>query len=112
MGFENNKAWQRNQENTVIRAESNELNISDLIERSRVQAERNAKAKENAMHIKTFINSGLRDSILGAKNRLGAARDAIKNSPFLIPEIIDDIDEQTAYIIALAEETNKPEYNQ
>lgn len=112
MGFENNKAWQRNQENAVIRAESNELNVSDLIERSRVQAERNAQAKENAMHIKTFINSGQRDSVLESKNQMSAAKAVIKSSSFLVPEIIDDTDEQAAYLIALAEETSKPEYNQ
>ncbi|MCA9367218.1 hypothetical protein KC887_03060 [Candidatus Kaiserbacteria bacterium] len=97
-------------EDSIVRAESNELNISDLVERSIGQAER--FAEHNANQARVFISAGHRDMILEANNQLNAARVVAKNNPHFIPEIIEESDEQAAFLIALARVLHQPEYNQ
>lgn len=104
--------WKSRAENNLVRAESADSTFGDLVERSRGQAFNFAQAKENANQVKVFISAGHRDKVLEADNQMSAAKSIVRNEPHFIPEIIDDIDEQAAYIVALSEELTKPEYNQ
>jgi hypothetical protein len=103
--------WKRHTEEGVIRNDLESKTFTDLVRSSRIQAERYAQTKENAMHVKTFI-SAHRDYILNANNPISAAKEIARNEPHFIPETIEDLNSQAAYLVALAMELNKPQYNQ
>ena len=103
--------WKRRAEEGVIRNDLESKTFSALVRGSRLQAERYAQAKENAMHVKTFI-SAHRDFILNANDQLDAAKYVARNEPHFIPDTIEDLESQAAYLVALAEELQKPQYNQ
>ena len=111
MGFnEGLRIWRKGAETVVGDAEKRDMHFSELVERSRVQAENYATAHGN--EITAFIGAGHRDTILNATNKLSAAQMIARNEPYIIPDTIEDLDHQAAFLIALAEELNKDEYRQ
>ena len=111
MGFhERPGIWNKRTENEIGGAQERDMNISDIIERSRVQAEN--FAVENANHASVFISAGHRDEILESENQLSAARKIARENPHFVPDLIEGEDQQAAFLIALAEELDKPQYNQ
>ena len=62
--------------------------------------------------VSVFIGSGLREKILSQKTdeaKIEAAKRVAKENAHLVPDTMD-IDEQTGFVIALAEELDKPNY--
>lgn len=111
MGFRPNiKTWQTGAERAVAGAQERDMNISDLVEKSRVQAEN--FAKHHTPQTTAFIGAGLREQVLEANNQLNAAKAVCRDNPHFIPDTIESLDHQAAFIIALAEELQKPQYNQ
>ena len=104
------RAWRRDAEAGVIKGQENELNFQDLVEKSRMQAQNYIKTNPNLVSV--FISTGHRDLILESKNQLSAAKSIARSEAHLIPDTIEDLDHQAAFLIALAEELNKPEYHQ
>lgn len=108
--FEGMRIWKTGAESAVVSGQERNMNISDFVEKSRVQATNYAKMHEK--QVSAFIGAGHRDTVLNAVDRLSAAKMIVRNEPYIIPDTIDGLDHQAAFIIALAEELQKPEYNQ
>ncbi len=93
----------------------------ELIEKYAAQAERFAKGEDivrdkiaerkRAMLIKSFISQGHVELITAAKNKLNAASYIVRNDPHFIPDTVPE-GHEAAFIVALAAELSKPEYNQ
>ena len=94
---------------------------SRLVQEQAVQAERFAKGEDlgrdkvaqqkRAMLMKAFISQGHVELVTNARDRLNAASFIVRNDPHFIPDSILP-EAQAAFIVALAEELSKPEYNQ
>ena len=114
MGFQPGKrAWQRPTETGLVRGQENSLNLSDLVDRYAVQAKN--YAEQNPKQAKVFMNQGFHTQITQiteAEKQISAAKALVRNEPHFIPDTIEDVDHQAAYVVALARELNKPEYNQ
>lgn len=113
MGFQpNQKTWHRGAESSTISAESRNMNLDDLVEKSRKQAENYVKNNQN--RVTAFIGTGLREKLMGAndEDRINIAKGIARSEIQFVPDTIDDLDEQAAFLIALAEELSKPEYVQ
>ena len=112
MGFQKgSRSWKTGAETFVGNAQERGMNDSDFVEGNRAQAVEYAKSNENIATV--FIGAGHRDMIIEAKDKMSAAKYIARNEPHLVPDfIIDDIQQQAAFLVAFAEELNKPEYNQ
>lgn len=104
------RTWRRAAETDVIRGQEYELNFQDLVEKSRAQAQSYITANPNLASV--FISSGQRELILTAKNRLSAAKSVARSEPHLVPDTIEALDHQAAFLVALAEAVDQPTYNQ
>lgn len=90
--------------------EERDLNNVDIIGGYRVQAERFAAEQPNRVAV--FIGAGHRDQILNSVDRMKTATFIARNEPGMKPEIIDDLESHAAFLVAFAEELEKPTYNQ
>lgn len=104
------RPWRRPEESAVIRAEERDMTTDDLIEKSRKQAENFARTHEEL--ITAFISAGFREQITQANDPMKFGRYIARNEPHYVPDTIDDLDHQGAFLVALAQELQKPEYNQ
>ena len=111
MGIQPGKrAWERSTESQVLNNQEAGLNNSDLVRCYEQQAINYIVQNKNFVSV--IIGSGIRDTILSAKNKLSAAKFEARNNTHLLPDTIDELDHQAAFLIAVAEKLSGPEYNQ
>lgn len=97
-------------ENRLASAEDRGLNHSDIIDGYRIQAENYVTQNENRATV--FIGTGHRDQILESVDKMKTAKFIARNEPGTKPDFIEDLEDHAAFLIALAEELDKPKYNQ
>jgi hypothetical protein len=97
---------------------------SEIIDGNRLPAQRYAQGAdigiadkkvqlERSRKIKAFISSDEFTLIKDAKNKLNAATFVVRNNPYLVPKsVVDDIQHQAAFLVALVDELQKSEYHQ
>lgn len=103
------RVWRKGAEDTITRAETGQEEISFLVTKYHTQAKNFVEQNPNDA---TAFKRQFVEFILRARNREEAAKTVVRDEPHFIPDTIEGINHQAAFLIALATELNKAEYNQ
>lgn len=112
MGFDGFSWHKRTGEGQILHREKR-ADFSELIARSSKQVEQFILHNQNLVSV--FIGSGYKSQIATASSvdkKISTAQKIAKENPHLVPDIIEDPDEQASFLIALTEELEKPTYKQ
>ena len=112
MGFEVGKrAWQRPTEQVHARFAEQKTGFDGFVEGAMLQVQ--TYVAEKPAQASVFKNAGHAERILNAKNPRSAAAHILHENAHFIPDhIVDDERHQIAFLVALAYELDKPQYDQ